>query len=319
AVTLRWPWRASASSPTASAGGGRRRRWPRSARPSPTRSIPARWATSSPTACWPCSRPATWWSTAWIRPPAISRRWPSRARARRASRTRSSCRRAPASPDGRCSSGGRSRRPTSCATRASCTSPSPPSGWRSRIHPDDRERAVAFADQELAAGRDFVHEYRMLASDGRVVWMRDSVTISAGRVHSLKVDVTARKRTEALLAGESRVLTLIAGSEPLPTVLDALCRVIEEQDADMLCSVLMVEDGRMRSVAGPRLPETYVQAVDPLGTGPAGGVAGVCAFRRQPVIVEDLATDALGEPLRAAAQAHGLRACWALPVLDVAG
>ena len=194
-----------------------------------------------------------------------------------------------------------------------------PDFWRSRIHPDDRERAVAFADQELAAGRDFVHEYRMLASDGRVVWMRDSVTISAGRVHSLKVDVTARKRTEALLAGESRVLTLIAGSEPLPTVLDALCRVIEEQDADMLCSVLLVEDGRMRSVAGPRLPETYVQAVDPLGTGPAGGVPGVCAFRRQPVIVEDLATDALGEPLRAAAQAHGLRACWALPVLDVAG
>src|SRR3989441_470285 len=39
-----------------------------------------------------------------------------------------------------------------------------PDFWRSRIHPDDRERVVAFADQELAAGRDFVHEYRMLAS-----------------------------------------------------------------------------------------------------------------------------------------------------------
>ena len=129
-----------------------------------------------------------------------------------------------------------------------------PDFWRRHIHPDDRERAAAFSDQELAAGREFVHEYRMLAADGRVVWIRDSVTSSPGRLHSLKVDITARKRSEALLAGESGVLTLIAAGTPLPRVLDALCRVLEEQDGDMVCSVLLVEDGRLRWAAGPRLP-----------------------------------------------------------------
>src|SRR6185436_19767720 len=57
-----------------------------------------------------------------------------------------------------------------------------PGFWRAHIHPDDRERAVAVSDGHIAAGRDFVHEYRMLASDGRTVWIRDSVTVAPGRL-----------------------------------------------------------------------------------------------------------------------------------------
>ena len=194
-----------------------------------------------------------------------------------------------------------------------------PDFWRRHIHPDDRERAAAFSDQELAAGREFVHEYRMLAADGRVVWIRDSVTSSPGRLHSLKVDITARKRSEALLAGESGVLTLIAAGTPLPRVLDALCRVLEEQDGDMVCSVLLVEDGRLRWAAGPRLPAAYVGAMEGLEVGPAAGSAGTAVYRRQPVTVVDIAGDPLWESQRALLLPHGLRAAWALPVLDVAG
>ncbi len=194
-----------------------------------------------------------------------------------------------------------------------------PGFWRSHIHPEDRERTIATTEAEIAAGRDFVHEYRMLAADGRAVWVRDSVTITPGRLHSLKVDVTARKRSEALLAGESNVLTLIAAGQPLDRVLDRLCRVIDALDDDSLCSVLLVEDGRLRGIAGPRLPEDYVRAVDGLAIGPAVGSCGTAAYRRQPVIVEDIATDPLWEAYRALALPHGLRACWSLPILDATG
>ena len=66
--------------------------------------------------------------------------------------------------------------------------------WRFRV-PDGEE--VVFQDlrrgrQVFAAGRDFVHEYRMLAADGRVVWLRDSVTVTPGRLRTLKVDITGR-------------------------------------------------------------------------------------------------------------------------------
>lgn len=194
-----------------------------------------------------------------------------------------------------------------------------PDFWRSHVHPDDRDRAVALADASIAAGRDFVHEYRMVAADGHTVWLRDSVTVRPDGMHSLKIDITARKRTEALLAGESDVLTLIAAGEPLERVLDALCRVLDTLDDDSLCSLLLVEDGRLRGVAGPRLPEAYVRALDGVAIGPAVASFGTAAHRRQPVIVEDIATDPLWEGHRALALRHGLRACWSLPILDVAG
>src|SRR5262245_32417202 len=57
-----------------------------------------------------------------------------------------------------------------------------PDFWRSRIHPDDREHVLANADREIAAGRDWAYEYRMMAADGRVVWIRDSVTFSGDRL-----------------------------------------------------------------------------------------------------------------------------------------
>ena len=69
-----------------------------------------------------------------------------------------------------------------------------PSFWRSRIHPDDCERVFAMSEQEIAAGRDWAYEYRMRAADGRVVWVRDSVTFRGDRLHCLKVDVAEPQR-----------------------------------------------------------------------------------------------------------------------------
>ena len=148
--------------------------------------------------------------------------------------------------------------------------------------------------------------------------LRDSVTVSESRLRTLKVDITARKRSEALLAGESGVLTLIAAGEPLPRVLDALCRVVEEHDGGMLCAVMLVDDGHLRNAAGPRLPEAFTRALEGLEIGPAAASCGTAAYRRQPVIVADIAADPLWEGHRAEALAHGLRASWALPILDVA-
>jgi PAS domain S-box-containing protein len=85
-----------------------------------------------------------------------------------------------------------------------------PGFWRAHLHPDDRERVLAVSAAEIAAGRDYVHEYRMLAADGGVVWLRDSVTVEGGRLRSLKVDITPLKRAEAALrASEQRYRTLV--------------------------------------------------------------------------------------------------------------
>ena len=194
-----------------------------------------------------------------------------------------------------------------------------PSFWRSRVHPDDRERVFACSDREIAAGRDWAQEYRMQAADGRVVWIRDSVTFRGDRLHCLKVDITERKRTEALLAGEKRVLEMIAAGEALPTVLDALCRTVEAQREGMHCSVLLVEGDRLCHGAAPSLPAGYVAVMDGIVGGARGGPSGLALAQREPMIVEDIATDDRWRDQRELALTHGLRACWSVPVRDAAG
>src|SRR3989449_8490097 len=50
-----------------------------------------------------------------------------------------------------------------------------------------------------------------------------------------------RKRAEALLAGEKRLLEMVARSNPLSTILEALCRLVEELSEGSLASILLLD------------------------------------------------------------------------------
>jgi two-component system, cell cycle sensor histidine kinase and response regulator CckA len=77
--------------------------------------------------------------------------------------------------------------------------------WASHIHPDDRERAVGFCMTATREGRDHEFEYRFLAADGRVLWLRDIVHVVVGDakkpvgLRGLMIDITRQKQAEAAL------------------------------------------------------------------------------------------------------------------------
>jgi PAS domain S-box-containing protein len=54
---------------------------------------------------------------------------------------------------------------------------SEPTLWKDHLHPDDRERTVNSGAMAAAEHRDHEVEYRMIAADGRIVWLRDLVTV----------------------------------------------------------------------------------------------------------------------------------------------
>ena len=137
----------------------------------------------------------------------------------------------------------------------------------------------------------------------------------------IATDITERKRAEALLAAEKQVLEMVAAGAPLPEVLDALARNVEAQSEGVLCSVLLLgRDGvHLLDGAGPSLPESYRQAVDGIAIGPSAGSCGTAAYRREAVIVTDVATDPLWADYRDLALSHGLRACWSRPILSSGG
>ena len=76
-----------------------------------------------------------------------------------------------------------------------------PNFWNDHLHPDDRERVTSVAQ----ADDDDWHEleYRMIAKDGNVVWIRDLVSLRPEHVRptlsGLMIDVTERKETEERL------------------------------------------------------------------------------------------------------------------------
>jgi len=133
-------------------------------------------------------------------------------------------------------------------------------------------------------------------------------------------DVTDHKRAEQTLAGQRHVLDLLASGTPLDQVLEEICRSLESMIAGAFCSVLLLdtEGHRLHYGAAPSLPAGYNAAVDGIEIGPNVGSCGTAAFLQEPVVVEDVATDPRWKDFRALALAHGLRACWSVPILDTA-
>jgi two-component system, cell cycle sensor histidine kinase and response regulator CckA len=82
--------------------------------------------------------------------------------------------------------------------------------WVEHIHPEDRQWATAHCAESTRRGRDFDFQYRMIAADGRIVWLHDvvSITMRDGRpwrLHGAMLDITERKQAEhELLASELR-------------------------------------------------------------------------------------------------------------------
>jgi PAS domain S-box-containing protein len=122
--------------------------------------------------------------------------------------------------------------------------------------------------------------------------------------------------SQALSLLDDRILAMIMGQNPLPAILDALCADIEKHHEGMLCSVLFLDaDGTtLRNGAAPSLPLEYSQAIDGAKIGPCAGSCGTAIYRKQPVVVSDIATDPLWADFRAPALSHGLRACWSTPI-----
>jgi PAS domain S-box-containing protein len=83
--------------------------------------------------------------------------------------------------------------------------------WVKRLHPDDREEAVQACKGALARDEDYQFDYRMLAADGRAVWIRDIVSIvrdedESRLLQGFMLDITESKRgAEALEQARERL------------------------------------------------------------------------------------------------------------------
>jgi PAS domain S-box-containing protein len=165
-------------------------------------------------------------------------------------------------------------------------------------------------------------ERKFLRRNGEVIPMEVSLSPLRGRYYqSILRDISHRKRREALLAAENRVLEMVAKGDALTAILDRLCLMVEEQSFGVLASILLMDANgkQLRHGGAPNLPKAYTDAIDGAYIGPSVGSCGTAAYRGEQVIVSDIATDPRWADFRDLALGHSLRACWSTPIFSSDG
>ena len=197
--------------------------------------------------------------------------------------------------------------------------------WESVIHPGDRDRFAAEWKEAIATERAMESEVRVRRADGQYRWWfvrnvpRRDEQGQVAKWYGGGFEIEDRKRAESLLSRENQILEMVAEGESLPEILNALCLLVEDAAGGALSSVLLLEGNRLRHGAAPSLPKDYTRAIDGASIGPVAGSCGTAAYRREQVIVEDIATDPLWADYRQLALPHSLRACWSTPIFSSRG
>jgi diguanylate cyclase (GGDEF)-like protein/PAS domain S-box-containing protein len=129
------------------------------------------------------------------------------------------------------------------------------------------------------------------------------------------IDITERKRSDAIASGERRVFEKIAANAPLTSVLESLGEVMERASGGF-CAINLFDAERQALSFGTasKLPRAFVAAMDRSPVGIRYGSCAAAVYLSRQVTVADIETDALWDFRREAARHAGLRAAWSAPI-----
>ena len=196
-------------------------------------------------------------------------------------------------------------------------------------HPDDRPRVLAAWKKSLETGQPYVSEGRRRRADGVYRWFHTRgfpLRDAEGHIvlwYSLATDIDDQRRAEALLAGEKRVLEMVAGSHSMSEIIKALCKFVESTTSGCYCGVVSMDPSgtRFEYGAAPSLPENFINSIVGRPIDVDSDPCSMAAHRNEQVFAADLMSErrwAL-QAWRQMALAHGLQACWATPISSAAG
>ncbi|UTW06662.1 PAS domain S-box protein [Pseudomonas benzenivorans] len=191
------------------------------------------------------------------------------------------------------------------------------------VLPEDRQNTEAETAAIVTGRRTHRFRNRYRHPDGRILhilWSADG----SGQDETLFCvahDITALVQSQTYTEAQRDILSLISSDHPQAEILDSICQMVEALEPEALCSILLLDETglHLQTGAAPHLPSALNQALEGTAIGPKAGSCGTAAYRRQVVVVEDIATDPLWEDHRDLALANGLHACWSFPLLTREG
>jgi PAS domain S-box-containing protein len=202
-------------------------------------------------------------------------------------------------------------------------------GWTNFLHPDDVEPTVRAWSRAVATGQPYEIQCRLRRSDSVYRWFRmlgQAARDNEGGVsrwYGLLIDIDDWKRAEAMLAGEKRLLEMVAGGHSMSGILEALCLLVESTAKGCYCSVVLVDSSgsRLEHGAAPSLPASFVTSIIGRPVNTDSGPCAMATYLNEQVISGDLKSETRWAAYEwcPMALAHGLQACWSTPISSMAG
>lgn len=181
-----------------------------------------------------------------------------------------------------------------------------PDMWVKLLHPEDRERALAENARTNKTGEPFALEYRLIARDGRVVWVRDVAVLVRDETgqpqfwHGVMLDITERKRAEEQLRAQKQLLENVVAvarattEQPTleATLQNALNVAVTLTGAEHGDLFLLDEAGQVtHSLQAYSGVTTFDRQPEFIAAVMERGLAGWVARHRQPALIDDILKD----------------------------
>jgi diguanylate cyclase (GGDEF)-like protein/PAS domain S-box-containing protein len=207
-----------------------------------------------------------------------------------------------------------------------------PDFWARHVHSDDRDVAVDYCQRCTREGRAHEFEYRMIAADGREVWLHDIVSIvrlddGTAKLRGIMLDVTARRLQDERIARLTRIHALMSDTTSAIMRLRDRTKLLEEA-----CRVAVAHGGfRLAWVGMNDRPAHKVNVIARAGNhagymdqgffSTRGGMPYCCLLTAatlrtaDAVVCNDIANDPRMAPWKDEALARGFRSLVMLPLL----
>jgi PAS domain S-box-containing protein len=202
------------------------------------------------------------------------------------------------------------------------------SSWCFDFHPDDLPEVLAAWRKAAETGLPCDIECRHRV-DGIYRWFHmhgSPLRDTKGRIvlwYLLHTDIDDRKRAETLLAGEKRLLEMVASGHSMSGILEALCRFVESTSSGCYCSVVLVDPRGtyLEHGAAPSLPASFLASINGRPVNIDSGPCAMASYLNEQVIAADLRSETrwAAHAWCPMALAHGLQACWSTPITSTAG
>ncbi len=199
--------------------------------------------------------------------------------------------------------------------------------WEMLVHIKDKDYALEQVKNCISGDEGaFEVEMRMHHKKGHIVHVLSRAILVRHRQDNkpirlvgTHVDITERKKTEALSDKHAEILEMIAIGRKATDIYNAIALMYEERHSGLRCSMLELHGNKLLHGGAPSLPAAYCEAINGIEFGPDVGSCGTSTYTGQRVIVDNIETDPKWAKIKDFALPHGMKCCWSQPIKNSSG